>query len=137
MKNAWYIAKQPKLITKQGQIDQNKIWLSASSVQLNSRWVRVWKRKSNYLVKTVDICDNFPPFQMQQSKHAETLRVSKVVVHHENSLHNEGTLNSLISMEFFLFFLRKFSQLHVLLKPSTFISFWETCHKYLFLCDKY
>ena len=38
---------------------------------------------------------------------------------------SNGTLNSLISMEFFLFFLREFSQLHALLEPPRLLIFEE------------
>ena len=38
------------------------------------------------------------------------------------------TLNSLISMEFFLFFLRNFSQLHALLEPPRLLIFEEFSH---------
>ena len=54
--------------------------------------------------------------------------------------HFRNTVKSLISIEFFLFFLWKISQLSTcLIRTSTFITFWETCNKYcfLFLCSKY
>ena len=38
------------------------------------------------------------------------------------------TLKSLISMEFFLFFLRKISQLHALLEPPRLFIFGEKSH---------
>ena len=40
----------------------------------------------------------------------------------------KGTLKSLISMEFFLFFLRKISQLHALLEPPRLFIFGEKSH---------
>ena len=39
-----------------------------------------------------------------------------------------STLKSLISMEFFLFFLRKISQLHALLEPPRLFIFGEKSH---------
>ena len=39
-----------------------------------------------------------------------------------------GTLKSLISMEFFLFFLGKISQLHALLEPPRLFIFGEKSH---------
>ena len=41
---------------------------------------------------------------------------------------NIRTLKSLISMEFFLFFLRKISQLHALLEPPRLFIFGEKSH---------
>ena len=41
---------------------------------------------------------------------------------------NESTLKSLISIEFFLFFLRQFSQLHALLEPPRLLIFEEFSH---------
>ena len=42
--------------------------------------------------------------------------------------HHLTTLKSLIGMEFFLFFLRKFSQLHALLEPPRLLIFEEFSH---------
>ena len=47
------------------------------------------------------------------------------------------TLKSLISMEFFLFFLRKFSQLHALLEPPSLLIFEKPASNSVFLCNKY
>ena len=45
---------------------------------------------------------------------------------------NIRTLKSLISMEFFLFFLRKISQLHALLEPPRLFIFGEKSHLHVY-----
>jgi hypothetical protein len=51
-------------------------------------------------------------------------------------INENSTLKSLISMEFFLFFLRKFSQLHALLEPPGLLIFEKPATD-IFLCYKY
>ena len=70
-------------------------------------------------------------FSMQNN----LLRPSEVLFSTVGFLRSEGadviktsTLKSLISMEFFLFFLRKNSQLHALLEPPRLFIFGEKSH---------
>ena len=52
-------------------------------------------------------------------------------------LDEKRTLKSLISMEFFLFFLRKFSLIHALLEPPCLFISEKICHQYWFLWHKH